>query len=250
VTFAANSTTAQTVTVAITDDNIVEATESFLASLALDATTPLTGYSTTLSDTGTGTITDNDTATFTINDVTVNEAAGTLTFTVSLSTPIDTVAKVNVSYGGGTAAGGGTDYDSASDPVTFAANSTTAQTVTVAITDDNIVEATESFLASLALDATTPLTGYSTTLSDTGTGTITDNDTATFTITMSRSTRLPEPSPSRSHCRPPSIRWRSQRQLWRRYGRRRRNRLRLRVRPGDLCGQLHDGADRNGGDHR
>jgi hypothetical protein len=73
--------------VAITDDNIVEATESFLASLALDATTPLTGYSTTLSDTGTGTITDNDTATFTINDVTVNEAAGTLTFTVSLSTP-------------------------------------------------------------------------------------------------------------------------------------------------------------------
>jgi hypothetical protein len=181
VTFAALDTANKSVTVATTADTLVEATETLTASLALTAALAGGRLSNT-TDTGTGTITDNDTATFTINDVTVNEAAGTLTFTVSLSTPIDTMAKVNVSYGGGTAAGGGTDYDSASDPVTFAANSTTAQTVTVAITDDNIVEATESFLASLALDATTPLTGYSTTLSDTGTGTISDNDTATFTI--------------------------------------------------------------------
>ena len=38
---------------------------------------------TVLSDTGTGTVTDNDTATFTIDDQTVDEADGTLTFTVS-----------------------------------------------------------------------------------------------------------------------------------------------------------------------
>src|SRR5205085_2350404 len=108
VTFAANSTTAQTVTVAVTNDNIVETLETFTASLSLDASTPLTGYSKDLSDTGTGTILDNDTATFTIDDVTVNESAGTMTFTVSLSNPIATVAKVNVGYADVTATGSGT----------------------------------------------------------------------------------------------------------------------------------------------
>ncbi len=52
---------------------LVEATETFVASLALDATTPLTGYAKDLTDTGIGTITDNDTATFSIDDVQVNE---------------------------------------------------------------------------------------------------------------------------------------------------------------------------------
>ena len=76
MTFAALSTTPQTVSVPITDDNIVEATETFTASLS--TATALGGRSVDLTDTGTGTITDNDTATFTIDDVTVNEAAGTL----------------------------------------------------------------------------------------------------------------------------------------------------------------------------
>ncbi len=126
---------------------MVETTETFFASLALDGSTPLTGYAKDLTDTGTGTITDNDTATFNFDDVTVNETAGTLTFTVSLSNPIDTVAKVNLTYGGGAATGGGADYDSTSDQLTFGSNSTTAQTVTVAINDDNLVEAAETFIA-------------------------------------------------------------------------------------------------------
>src|SRR5207249_2579406 len=124
--------------------------------------------------------TDNDTATFAIDDMTVNEADGTLSFTVSLANPIDTPAKVNVSYAN--VSTGATDFDHATDAVTFAANSTTSQTVTVAITNDTLVEATETFTASLTLDATTPLTGHAKDLSDTGTGTITDNDSATFTI--------------------------------------------------------------------
>ena len=62
----------------ITDDNIVEATETFTASLS--TATALGGRSVALTDTATGTITDNDTATFTIDDVTVDEAAGTLVF--------------------------------------------------------------------------------------------------------------------------------------------------------------------------
>ncbi len=182
VTFAANSAVPQTVTVTIPNDNLVEASETFVASLALDASTPLIGYGKDLTDTGIGTIADNDTATFSINDVTVNEVAGTLTYAVSLSNPVDTAVKVNVNYGGGTATGGGTDYDSTIDQVTFAANSTVPQTVTVAIANDNLVEASETFVASLTLDVSTPLTGYTKNLTDTGTGTITDNDTATFSI--------------------------------------------------------------------
>ncbi len=112
----------------------------------------------------------------------MDEAADTLTFTVSLSQPIDTAATLNVNYGGGTATGGGTDYDSTSDQVRFAANSTTAQTVTFAINNDDLVEATETFVASLALDASTPLAGYAKDLTDTGLGTIMDNDAATFSI--------------------------------------------------------------------
>ncbi len=55
-------------------------TETFVASLALDASTPLIGHSKDLTDAATGTIIDNDTAIFSIDDATVNEAAGTLTF--------------------------------------------------------------------------------------------------------------------------------------------------------------------------
>src|SRR5437773_2021795 len=80
--FAALSTTPQTVSVPIADDNIVEATETFTASLST-ATLSLHD-ALPISDTGTGTIQDNDTAVYTINDVTVNEAAGTLDFTVSV----------------------------------------------------------------------------------------------------------------------------------------------------------------------
>ena len=44
----------------------------------------------------TGAIADNDTAVFTINDQTVDEAAGMLTFTLSLSNPVDVPVTVDV----------------------------------------------------------------------------------------------------------------------------------------------------------
>ena len=177
LTFPASSTASQQVTVTTNDDNVVEATETFIASLSTP--TALGGRTLDLSDTGTGTITDNDTATFTIDDVTVTEG-GTITFTVTLSNPIDIPVQIDVNYGGGTATGGGTDYDSATDSLTFPASSTASQQVTVTTNDDNVVEATETFVASLSTP--TALGGRTLDLSDTGTGTITDNDTATFTI--------------------------------------------------------------------
>ena len=82
---------------------------------------------------------------------------GTLSFTISLSNPIDTTAKVNISFADVSTSA--SDFTHTPVQVTFAANTTTAQTVLVATVNDTTVEATETFTASLALDGTTPLTG-------------------------------------------------------------------------------------------
>jgi len=182
VTVLANATTA-TIDVAVIDENLVEDNETVTVTLDSIAS----GYAQItigVPNSDTVTISDDDTATFTINDVSVNESAGTMDVTVStvsLDKALDIPVVVDVSYADVTATGGGTDYDSAADTANFAAGSTVAQTVTVAITDDNLVEATETFTASLS--TATALGTRSTDFSDTGTGTINDdNDTATFTI--------------------------------------------------------------------
>ena len=128
--------------------------------------------------TATATITDNDTAVFTIEDVTVDEGAGTLVFTVSVSNALDIPVTIDVTYADVTTAVG--DFTHTAGHATFAARSTTAQTVSVPITDDTLVEATETFTASLA--TATVLGGRSVNLANTGTGTITDNDAATVSI--------------------------------------------------------------------
>ena len=112
--------------------------------------------------------------------MTVDEDDGTATFTVSLSNPIDIDVDVDVSYGSGSATGGGVDYDDSVDTVTFLANTTTPQTVTVSINNDGLVEATETFVASLS--TTTNLGGRNVNFVDTGVGTINDNDSATLLI--------------------------------------------------------------------
>jgi hypothetical protein len=92
VTILAGSSTA-VVTVDPTDDSTVEASETVVLTV-----TSGTGYEVGSPSAATGTITDNDTATFTIGDGTKNESDGTMTFTVSLSNPIDTTATINVTY--------------------------------------------------------------------------------------------------------------------------------------------------------
>ncbi len=182
--FSAGSTSTFTVNVTTSDDSLVELSETLnlVVSNLLAAGRDVSFSGAGASLTGTGTINDNDTATFSIDDVTVNEGDGTATFTVSLDKALDTAVDIDVSYGGGTATGGNTDYDSATDTASFASGSTASQQVTVAITDDNLVELTETFTASLAVNAGTPTGARSVDVSDTGTGTINDNDTATFSI--------------------------------------------------------------------
>ncbi|RRR97958.1 hypothetical protein EIP75_23955, partial [Aquabacterium soli] len=78
-----------------------------------------------------------------INDVEVNEAAGTATFTVTLSGPSST--QVTVNYGTQDAsAKAGQDYTANSGTLTFAPGET-SKTITVAITNDNIYEGIEQY---------------------------------------------------------------------------------------------------------
>ncbi|NDI02417.1 MAG: hypothetical protein EBY57_11640, partial [Actinobacteria bacterium] len=119
------------VRVAIVDDADVESAESF----TLLATN--TGGT---AATGTGTITDNEivsNATFEVDNVTVNEGAGTLTFTVTKNGVSSVTSTVDFTTADGTATTA--DYTATNGTLSFGANETT-KTVTVNITNDGIFE--------------------------------------------------------------------------------------------------------------
>ena len=96
--FAAGATSVL-VRAPIVNDALDEPAETF----SLTAT-PVSG-ATPVAATGTATITDNDgTPQFSINDVSVNEGAGTITFTVTLSNPGASALTVDYAAASGTAA--------------------------------------------------------------------------------------------------------------------------------------------------
>ena len=177
--------------VATTGDNKVELNETLslvLSSLAASGrNVQFNGAGSTLS--GTGTISNDDSATITIADVTVNEADGTLTFTITSDNPIDIPVDIQVVYADGTATGAsggvGGDFDNDIDTVTLAAG-TTSTTATVAITNDVTPEEDETFTASLS--TVTALGGRPVDLSDTATGTIEDNDAIRVTVAVAPGT--------------------------------------------------------------
>jgi hypothetical protein len=128
--------------------------------------------------TGVGTINDNDPIpTLSINNVSVNEAAGTATFTVTLSAASGQAVTVNYATSNGTATAG-SDYTSTTGGLTFAPGVVT-QTITVPITNDTIFEGNETFNVVLS----TP--SNATIATGTGVGTIVDNDLAPTISTVS-----------------------------------------------------------------
>jgi len=151
--------TSFTVTVAGVQDTLDEAAETVPLSVG--------------GMTGTGTITDDDaTPSLSIANVTVNEAAGTASFTVTLSAASG--QDVSVSYGtsNGTATAG-SDYTTAGGTLTFLAGEIT-KTITVAITDDTVFEGATGETFNVVLSGAS----NATITTGTGTGTITDNDGA------------------------------------------------------------------------
>ena len=178
ITFAAGELT-KTVTVAITNDTVFESNETF--GLVVQRNT--TDADTTFLAKSTFTIQDNDpqptTYALTPGTTTVNEGAGTVTFTVTRSggTPAETIFASTTTTEGSANNG---DFTAVADQaITFAAGELT-KTVTVAITNDTVFEPNEIF--GLVVQRNT--TDADTTFLAKSTFTIQDNDVQATTYSM------------------------------------------------------------------
>ena len=168
--FAANEST-KTVSVPITDDNVVENEETF----SLVLSNPSSG--TRIADgEGTGTGTIFDIPAFSIDDVRIREGDGTADFTVSVDRPPMSAISVDYATSDGTATAG-TDYTAiATTTLNFAANET-SKTISVTIADDRVMENDETFTVTLS----NPSSGTKI-ADDTGMGTIFDSGTVLISV--------------------------------------------------------------------
>ena len=150
LSFAANETS-KTVTISIGNNNVFEGTETFDLNLSAATNARIsdaTGVG-TIKDDGTGSGgTSDDRPLFTVNDVTVNEGAGTMTFTVTRTGDATLNSTVAYTTASGTATSG-TDFTAASGTLTFAPGETT-KTITVPITNDAGFEGSETLTVILS----------------------------------------------------------------------------------------------------
>jgi muramidase (phage lysozyme) len=168
LTFLAGGPTSQTVTVQIRGDLLAESPETFNVNLTSLLNINPTGSKTT----GVGTITSEatDVPGISINTQTVNESAGTMTFTVTRSPNATGNSTVVFTTVDGTASAG-RDYTGVSGTLTFG-NNDNVKTITVPITNDTIREVDENFFISLSSPTNAVV------LTNSGQGTIVDNDPA------------------------------------------------------------------------
>jgi subtilisin family serine protease len=145
LTFAEGET-AQTVTVSVADDFVIEPNETFSLNLSNAVNASVQDGQ------GVGTIIDNEARpTLSIGDVTVtegNSGTTTATFTVTLAGFSEAPVTVNWATANGSAVAG-TDYAAGSGSLTFAPGEL-SRTVTVAVTGDTRFEGTDTFLVNLS----------------------------------------------------------------------------------------------------
>src|SRR5213078_1561350 len=146
VTFPANSTTPQTITIVVNGDNIDEFDETFTVNLS----NPV--RATIASGTGTGTITDNDnppSVAFSLASSSGAESVTPANLVVALSAISGKTVTVDYAVTGGTATGGGVDYTLASGTLFFAPG-VTNQNIALAVVNDALNELNETVLVSLS----------------------------------------------------------------------------------------------------
>ena len=149
--------------------NTIPANLSGVAKIVLEAGS---GAQASISDVRFSSIVD---ASISINDISVDESAGTATFTVSLNQPSSQTVTVNYATANGTATG--TDYTSASGTLTFAPGITT-QTISVPILNDGDTAALETFFVNLTNAVNAVIADSQ------GIATIGDDDTANTTVVL------------------------------------------------------------------
>nr|WP_197999950.1 Calx-beta domain-containing protein [Gimesia alba] len=177
LSFAADQQT-DTIIVPITDDlDLVEVVEHF--SVILSNIQANGANVTFLDDQADVSIEDNDQASLSIDDVSINEDGVSATVTVSLDKAVDATISVDYATADQTASNA-SDYSATSGILTFSGPTVLTQTITVPITDNNIVELDETFLINLTnLQAN----GADVIIGDNqSTVTILDNDHATISI--------------------------------------------------------------------
>lgn len=174
-----------TITIDPTADSTVELDETVILTL-LDGAT----YDIASPTAATGTITNDDSAVINVTASTATEGSNVV-YTVTLSNPVDVDVAVSFSTLMTGTATSGADFNAITNQtVTFAANTTTSQTVDVAALNDTLVESSQTVVGQLsALSASSrnvTLTGGGASLS--ATGTITDADSATVAFQSASST--------------------------------------------------------------
>ena len=169
VTIPANTTSA-TITIDPTADSVVEANETVILGISAG-----TGYTVGTPDSATATITNDDSATVQFAPISVSqsEAASPLAFTVTLSNPVASGVSLTVNSTVGTATSPADFTAITAGTISFAANSTTAQTVNVSVANDALDEDDENFTLTLS---NLVATGNVTLGSASASGTIQDDD--------------------------------------------------------------------------
>lgn len=175
VTFNAGETQKQ-IAVRITNDALLENPENFF----VDLSNPTNASVTPNGATATVTIADDDSQTSTIqfntDNYSVNENGNAVTLMVFRSGGTGLTASVNYATSNGSAIAG-SDYTATSGTLTFNPGET-QKTITVAISDDALVEGNETF----AVNLTGPSAGAALGSPSTSTVTIVDNDGGSSTV--------------------------------------------------------------------
>ncbi|MDA1013550.1 MAG: Ig-like domain-containing protein [Planctomycetota bacterium] len=164
----------QTLNIDVNGDQVVELDETFLVDLII----PPFWINDISATTGTGTIANDDSAALSINDVSQNEAAGNMTFTVTLDSAVDAPITVIFNTADGTA--NSSDYTAGVGSLNFLGNAGETQLVTVSILEDSTVELNETFFVDLS---SVTAMGRDVSISrPRGTGTIVNDDSATLSV--------------------------------------------------------------------
>ncbi len=142
--FPADGALSQTVAIQVQGDALVEADETFFVNLSNPS------VATIADDQGQGAIRNDDSAQLTVADVAQSESDGGMTFTATLSNPVDAAVSVDASTQDGTALTTDNDYAAVSGQTLEFAAEETVQMFTVTINDDAKVEADETFLVTLS----------------------------------------------------------------------------------------------------
>jgi len=176
VTFIGGLAGTETITLSTTDDLTLETDETFTASLSLNSGNP----EVVTSDTGIGTITNDDSAEITIDDST-SEEGDAIVFNISLNNDVegDVVVDINFTH----ISTESNDFTSDVQTITFADGISGTQTVTVATTEDILLESDETFTATLSLGVGNVISEVIT--NDTGIGTIANDDASEVGIQAS-----------------------------------------------------------------